>query len=112
MIKIWQIGNTGVRNPLRIHEAFRLYAESNLVGVYIRGIYLYAVFSIGTGTKFANNLDSISLMEVFSNELGLCAPRSDTGKVRIVTAISVLEAPCTSYRKSGICIRLFPSRIC
>ncbi len=37
MIKIWQIGNTGVRNPLRIHEAFRLYAESNLVG-RIRGV--------------------------------------------------------------------------
>lgn len=37
MIKIWQVGNTGVRNPLRIHEAFRLYASSHLVGK-IRGV--------------------------------------------------------------------------
>ena len=37
MIEIWQVGNTGVRNPMRIHEAFRLYAESNLVGK-IRGV--------------------------------------------------------------------------
>ena len=37
MIAIWQVGNTGVRNPMRIHEAFRLYAESNLVGK-IRGV--------------------------------------------------------------------------
>lgn len=37
MIDIWQVGNTGVRNPMRIQEAFRLYAESNLVGK-IRGV--------------------------------------------------------------------------
>lgn len=37
MIKIWQVGNTGVRNPMRIHEAFQLYAGSNLVGK-IRGV--------------------------------------------------------------------------
>ena len=37
MIYIWQVGNTGVRNPMRIQEAFRLYAESNLVGK-IRGV--------------------------------------------------------------------------
>lgn len=37
MIEIWQVGNTGVRNPMRIQEAFRLYAESNLVGK-IRGV--------------------------------------------------------------------------
>ena len=37
MIDIWQVGNTGVRNPMRIQEAFRLYAESNLVG-NIRGV--------------------------------------------------------------------------
>lgn len=32
MIKIWQIGNTGVRNPMRIQDALRVYADSNLVG--------------------------------------------------------------------------------
>ena len=37
MIEIWQVGNTGVRNPMRIQEAFRLYAESNLVGK-LRGV--------------------------------------------------------------------------
>ena len=37
MIEIWQVGNTGVRNPMRIHEAFRLYAGSGLVGK-IRGV--------------------------------------------------------------------------
>ncbi len=37
MIEIWQVGNTGVRNPMRIQDAFRLYAESNLVEK-IRGV--------------------------------------------------------------------------
>lgn len=37
MIEIWQMGNTGVRNPMRIHEALRLYADSSLVGK-IRGV--------------------------------------------------------------------------
>ena len=37
MIKIWQIGNTGVRNPMRIQDALRVYSESNLVGK-IRGV--------------------------------------------------------------------------
>ena len=32
MITIWQIGNTGVRNPMRIQDALRVYSESNLVG--------------------------------------------------------------------------------
>ena len=33
---IWQIGNTGVRNPMRIQDALRIYTESQLVG-RIRG---------------------------------------------------------------------------
>lgn len=33
---IWQIGNTGVRNPMRIQDALRVYTESKLVG-RIRG---------------------------------------------------------------------------
>ena len=37
MITIWQIGNTGVRNPMRIQDALRVYSESNLVGK-IRGV--------------------------------------------------------------------------
>ncbi len=37
MINIWQVGNTGVRNPMRIHDAFCLYAKSDLVGK-IRGV--------------------------------------------------------------------------
>ena len=37
MIKIWQIGNTSVRNPMRIQDALRVYSESNLVGK-IRGV--------------------------------------------------------------------------
>ena len=32
MIRIWQIGNTGVRNPMRIQDALRVYSTSNLVG--------------------------------------------------------------------------------
>ena len=36
MIDIWQIGNNGVRNPLRLQDAFRVYSESNMVGK-IRG---------------------------------------------------------------------------
>lgn len=31
-IDIWLIGNTGMRNPWRIHSGFKVYAESNLVG--------------------------------------------------------------------------------
>lgn len=31
-IEIWLIGNTGMRNPWRIHSGFKVYAESNLVG--------------------------------------------------------------------------------
>ncbi|MCQ2391639.1 MAG: AlwI family type II restriction endonuclease [Kiritimatiellae bacterium] len=34
---IWQIGNTGVRNPMRIQDALRVYAESPLIGK-IRGV--------------------------------------------------------------------------
>ena len=34
---IWQIGNTGVRNPMRIQDALRVYNESALVGK-IRGV--------------------------------------------------------------------------
>ena len=37
MIKIWQIGNTGARNPMRIQEALREYSASSLVGK-IRGV--------------------------------------------------------------------------
>ena len=37
MKDIWQIGNTGVRNPMRIQDALRVYSESNLVGK-IRGV--------------------------------------------------------------------------
>jgi len=37
MIDIWLLGNTGVRNPLRIQDALRVYSESNLVGS-IRGV--------------------------------------------------------------------------
>jgi len=37
MITIWQIGNTGVRNPMRIQDALRVYSESSLVGK-IRGV--------------------------------------------------------------------------
>ena len=37
MITIWQLGNTGVRNPMRMQDALRVYAESNLVG-QIRGV--------------------------------------------------------------------------
>ena len=37
MIRIWQIGNTGVRNPMRIQDALRVYEASQLVGK-IRGI--------------------------------------------------------------------------
>ena len=37
MIDIWQLGNTGVRNPMRMQDALRVYVESNLVGK-IRGV--------------------------------------------------------------------------
>ena len=37
MIDIWFVGNTGVRNPLRIQDGLKVYAESNLVGK-IRGV--------------------------------------------------------------------------
>ena len=37
MGKIWLIGNTGVRNPMRIQDAFRIYSESGFVG-NIRGV--------------------------------------------------------------------------
>jgi hypothetical protein len=37
MIDIWFVGNTGVRNPLRIQEGLKVYADSNLVGK-IRGV--------------------------------------------------------------------------
>ncbi|WP_196595787.1 AlwI family type II restriction endonuclease [Pectinatus frisingensis] len=31
-IQIWQVGNTGVRNPMRIQDALMVYAKSDLVG--------------------------------------------------------------------------------
>lgn len=37
MIEIWFVGNTGVRNPLRIQDGLKVYADSNLVGK-IRGV--------------------------------------------------------------------------
>ena len=37
MIDIWFVGNTGVRNPLRIQDGLKVYADSNLVGK-IRGV--------------------------------------------------------------------------
>ena len=38
MVDIWQVGNTGVRNPLRIQAGLKVYAESNLIG-QIRGVH-------------------------------------------------------------------------
>lgn len=37
MVEIWFVGNTGVRNPLRIQDGLKVYAESNLIGK-IRGV--------------------------------------------------------------------------
>ena len=31
-VEIWQIGNTGLRNPMRIQEGFKAFAESSFVG--------------------------------------------------------------------------------
>lgn len=31
-VEIWQIGNTGLRNPERIQEGFKAFAESSFVG--------------------------------------------------------------------------------
>lgn len=57
MIDIWQIGNTGVRNPMRLYDAFKAYAESGLVG-NIRGISSEKAFMIYLDSKgILNNTD-------------------------------------------------------
>lgn len=50
MIDIWQIGNTGVRNPMRLYDAFKVYAESDLVG-NIRGVPAEKAFMVYLDTK-------------------------------------------------------------
>jgi len=50
MIEIWQIGNTGVRNPMRIQDALRAYSESSLVG-NIRGVPAEIAFMMYLGNK-------------------------------------------------------------
>jgi len=50
MMEIWQIGNTGVRNPMRIQDALRAYSESNLVG-NIRGIPAEIAFMMYLGNR-------------------------------------------------------------
>lgn len=36
-IDIWLVGNTGLRNPARISDGFKLYAQSPFVGQLIGG---------------------------------------------------------------------------
>ena len=33
-IEIWQVGNTGLRNPNRIQEGFKAFANSPLWGIF------------------------------------------------------------------------------
>lgn len=57
MIDIWQIGNTGVRNPMRLYDAFKAYAESDLVG-NIRGVPAEKAFMVYLDAKgVLNNED-------------------------------------------------------
>lgn len=32
VVDIWRVGNTGLRNPMRIHDGFKVFAESSFVG--------------------------------------------------------------------------------
>ena len=57
MGEIWQIGNTGVRNPMRIQDALRAYSESGFVG-NIRGVPREIAFMKYLGEKgLLNNED-------------------------------------------------------
>ena len=69
---IWQIGNTGVRNPMRIQDALRVYMESHLVG-RIRG----------TGGSVAF-MDLLCEKGVLHNEPGKDASGSYGRKFRFV----------------------------
>ena len=54
MSEIWQIGNTGVRNPMRIQDALRAYSESGFVG-NIRGVSREIAFMKYLGEKGSLN---------------------------------------------------------
>jgi len=57
MMEIWQIGNTGVRNPMRIQDALRAYSESELVG-NIRGKPAEIALMVYLGNKGILNNES------------------------------------------------------
>ena len=72
MIDIWFVGNTGVRNPLRIQDGLKVYADSNLVGK-IRGV---------SGAVSLMNL--LCQKGILNNEVGKDATGSYGRKWRLV----------------------------
>lgn len=88
MIDIWFVGNTGVRNPLRIQDGLRVYAESDLIGK-IRGV---------PGAISLMNL--LSEKGILNNELGKDESGSYGRKWRLVFNLNGFTYPCVEAGES------------
>ena len=47
-IEIWQVGNTGLRNPNRIQEGFKAFANSQYVGNLLKENEIYFMNILNT----------------------------------------------------------------
>lgn len=82
MTDIWFVGNTGVRNPLRIQDGLRVYAQSSLVG-RIRGV---------PGARALMRL--LSERGVLNHDQGRDATGSYGRKWRLVFNLNGFTYPC------------------
>lgn len=87
-MEIWKIGNTGVRNPMRIQDALRVYEASSLVGD-IRGV--------GGSVAF---MDLLCERGILRNEPGKDSSGSYGRKFRLVFNIHGLTYDVVRKQKS------------
>lgn len=86
-MEIWKIGNTGVRNPMRIQDALRVYESSNLIGD-IRGV--------GGSVAF---MDLLCERGILHNEPGKDSSGSYGRKFRLVFNLHGLTYDMVKKRK-------------